>query len=264
MSQQQHDLNQLTQALHEQSNDLPRAAAAEEDLPRLVRTSVDHFQDYADQRARLAHLQSSAGPSLLSPTWCSPLENSCLWLGGCRPSLFVRLVYSLSGSDLEARLPSSSAECDAGTSQLFMLNELHCRAIREEERVTGRLATAQESMADWSWPREEMGKAVEDSAAALGGWWWRRTGSGWTFLRSSSSGYSLRSKRWSSWRLGRGYTCRCMTGAREVGVGLPSDRVVDLARRMRATWTAFWILARRCMGPAFEIAPSLGQCCWFD
>ncbi|KAK9165716.1 hypothetical protein Scep_000907 [Stephania cephalantha] len=174
MSQQQDDLNQLTQAL--QQSDLPREAAADdEDLHRLVRTSLDHFQEYADQRAHLAHLPSSAGPSLLSPAWCSPLENSCLWLGGCRPSLFVRLVYSLSGSDLEARLPEFFRGVRRGNlgeisaRQLFMLNELHCRAIREEERVTGRLASVQESMADWPCPREEMGTAVVDSAAALGG-----------------------------------------------------------------------------------------------
>ncbi|KAI3913400.1 hypothetical protein MKW98_003879 [Papaver atlanticum] len=80
-------------------------------------------------------------PSVFSPTWCTSIENSYLWLGGCRPSLAIRLVYSLCGSELESQLSEYLQGVRKGN--------LQCRVIREEEKLSTKMATLQEDIADY-------------------------------------------------------------------------------------------------------------------
>ncbi|KAG8385423.1 hypothetical protein BUALT_Bualt03G0043800 [Buddleja alternifolia] len=71
------------------------------ELSQLVDKNITHFEEYATQRASLAREDVF---SYFSPTWCTSLEGSMLWAGGCRPSIFIRLVYSLSGNKIVSLL----------------------------------------------------------------------------------------------------------------------------------------------------------------
>lgn len=71
-------------------------------LRLLVDKILTHFEKYRQQRSGFSERNASI---MLCPPWCSSLENSLLWLGGCRPSLAIRLVYS-AGSDIEFQLES--------------------------------------------------------------------------------------------------------------------------------------------------------------
>jgi len=62
---------------------------------------IEHFQDYADKRSQLAHVDVSA---FFAPSWCTNWENSLLWVAGCRPSQYIRLVYALHRLEIEAQL----------------------------------------------------------------------------------------------------------------------------------------------------------------
>ncbi|KAF8391216.1 hypothetical protein HHK36_023518 [Tetracentron sinense] len=142
--QQHTDLEDLLQALSLDANDT-------EKLILVAEKSIKHFQEYAEKRTIL--VQDDA-PSYFSPTWCTSLENSLLWIAGCRPSLSIRLVYALCGSEIEAQLSEFLQGVRRGNmgdltaQQLVRVNELQCKTIREEEKLSTRMASLQEGIAD--------------------------------------------------------------------------------------------------------------------
>ncbi|KAF5474538.1 hypothetical protein F2P56_006429 [Juglans regia] len=114
---------------------------------------IEHFQDYADKRSQLAHNDVSA---FFAPAWCTNWENSLLWLAGCRPSQYIRLVYALCGLEIEVHLSeflqgTSSSSANLGylsSKQLHPINMLQGKTLRSEEKLTNRMATLQEDVAD--------------------------------------------------------------------------------------------------------------------
>jgi len=100
MNLQKQELTDLHQALN-----LPATATAtttnENNLTQLAEKCIEHFQDYADKRSQLAHVDVSA---FFAPSWCTNWENSLLWVAGCRPSQYIRLVYALHRLEIEAQL----------------------------------------------------------------------------------------------------------------------------------------------------------------
>ncbi|KAG6497478.1 hypothetical protein ZIOFF_045378 [Zingiber officinale] len=70
----------------------------EAELRRLVAKSIRHYEEYYECRRSLV---PDDGPAFFSPSWCNSFENAFLWIGGCRPSMFIRLLYSLSFAVLE-------------------------------------------------------------------------------------------------------------------------------------------------------------------
>ncbi|KAH1066158.1 hypothetical protein J1N35_031145 [Gossypium stocksii] len=88
----------------------------------------------------------------LSPT-CA-LENSLLWITGCRPSLYIRLTYALCGSQVEYQLSEIIQGLARGNlgqilaTQLKMIHNLHIKTIEEEEKLSSQLAGLQENIAD--------------------------------------------------------------------------------------------------------------------
>ncbi|CAN1810358.1 Protein DOG1-like 3 [Linum perenne] len=158
MNIQQLDLAELLQALaleqhpHPDPHPHPQMGPT---LSELAQKTVDHFQDYAERRAKLA--QNDDVSCFFAPSWNSPLENSLLWLAGCRPSMFIRMLYALCGSQLDQSIAAVDTELcmtAAGNlgglswGQMNVVNELHMRTMREEERLTSRLASLQEDVAD--------------------------------------------------------------------------------------------------------------------
>lgn len=126
---------------------------AERQLTQLVDKSIEEFQDYIDRRMQLAKNDVSL---FFAPVWCSTREASLLWIAGCRPTIFIRLAYSLTGYELETRMAQflqgmKSMEDIAGEltpQQMEQLDSLQMRTIKEEERLTSELARVQEEMAD--------------------------------------------------------------------------------------------------------------------
>ncbi|KAG8386428.1 hypothetical protein BUALT_Bualt03G0147700 [Buddleja alternifolia] len=124
ISQQHQDLEELLNATSTNSK------ITDEQLKLLSDKGIKHFEEYYERRTLMAKHDA---PSFLSPTWCSSFENAFLWAGGCRPSLSIRLVYSVCGSELDAQLTEflrgerkgNLAEISA--HQLKMINTLHCK-----------------------------------------------------------------------------------------------------------------------------------------
>ncbi|KAF8025867.1 hypothetical protein BT93_F2639 [Corymbia citriodora subsp. variegata] len=149
MAQQHRDLDELLQAVSTDSGDA-------EKLKSLAGKNIQHFRDYLEARSQLAQHDA---PSFFCPSWCTSFENSFLWIGGCRPTLAIRLVYSISGSDLEAQLAGGGRQGDdngggggnlgeISASQLKSINELHMKTVRMEEKLSSRMASMQEDIAD--------------------------------------------------------------------------------------------------------------------
>ncbi|XP_065036562.1 protein DOG1-like 3 [Musa acuminata AAA Group] len=145
------DLNELLQAISSQNGSRARS---EMELRELVEKSVRHYEEYYERRRRLLR---EDGPAFFAPPWCNSFEKAVLWVGGCRPSMFIRLIYSLSSAGLEAHLDNlagrtfaSHGEGLVGLSapQLVLVNELHRSTLLEENRITSQVATLQENLAD--------------------------------------------------------------------------------------------------------------------
>ncbi|OVA07258.1 Transcription factor TGA like domain [Macleaya cordata] len=152
MTQQQGDLEELLQVFnqhHHHHHHVPRDD--EEKLRLVVEKVIKHFQEYHETRTRLSKDDAT---SFFSPTWCNSIENSCLWLGGCRPSLSIRLVYSLCGSELESQLNEYLEGVRKGNmgelsaTQLGLVSQLQCRTVSDEEKLSKKMASLQEDIAD--------------------------------------------------------------------------------------------------------------------
>ncbi|XP_073150281.1 protein DOG1-like 3 [Henckelia pumila] len=149
MNLQDEDLLELQQAL-----DLNADGSADHtlQLKHLAEKNATHFQDYKTMRLRLARHDVS---SYFSPSWCSSLEGSMLWVGGCRPSIFIRLVYALSGKEFESNLREylqgrriHGGLGDLSAAQIQLINSLHLKTVRLEDKVSSKLASLQEDMVD--------------------------------------------------------------------------------------------------------------------
>ncbi|KAI3497170.1 hypothetical protein L1887_39582 [Cichorium endivia] len=144
VAQQRLDLDELLQAITHHPNDL-------EYLQLITKKVITHFENYNNARAQLA---KHDGPSFLSPSWGSTFENSLLWIGGCRPTLIIRLVYALCGSHLNAHLEEFLEGVRHGNLgaisswQLKRIDDLHATTIKEEDKLSSLLATLQERIAD--------------------------------------------------------------------------------------------------------------------
>lgn len=144
LAQQRLDLDELLQALTHYPTDLDY-------LKLITNKIINHFENYNNARAQLAKHDS---PSFLAPTWGSTFENSFLWIGGCRPSLIVRLVYALCGSHVNAHFEEFLEGIRHGnlgeisSSQLKSIDDLQAKTVKEEDKLSSRVASLQEMIAD--------------------------------------------------------------------------------------------------------------------
>ncbi|KAL0442637.1 UNVERIFIED_CONTAM: protein DELAY OF GERMINATION 1 [Sesamum latifolium] len=148
MRLQEQDLSELLQSLSPNDADGDDHTA---DLRELVDKNIRHFQEYVSQRARLA--RDDVSP-FFSPTWCTSLEGSMLWAGGCRPSIFVRLVFVLSGKEMASHLDEylhggrNGGLGELSVTQINSINSLQLRTIQQEDKLSANLASIQEEIAD--------------------------------------------------------------------------------------------------------------------
>lgn len=156
MKAQEESQRELLEALHAAENrvnsnsNIPKET--ERELTKLVDKSIEQFEDYIDRRTQLAKKDVSA---FFAPIWCTARETSLLWIGGCRPSVFTRLAFSVTGLDLEKRvleflkrMKSVEELVDLSPEQMEKLDDLRMRTIKEEERVTSEHARVQEEIAE--------------------------------------------------------------------------------------------------------------------
>lgn len=147
MNLQEQSLSQLLQTLAINPETDNRDAV----LVPLIEENIIQHQDYIDKRNHMARDNVSV---FFVPTWCTSLENSVFWIAGCRPSSYIRLVYALSGADIESQLAEFLQGARTGNlgelsaHQLSMVNSLQLRTVREEDRLSSRLASLQEEIAD--------------------------------------------------------------------------------------------------------------------
>ncbi|XP_060195270.1 protein DOG1-like 1 [Lycium barbarum] len=148
MSLQHEELTELEHAVAQAKNGLKD----EHELRQLIQKIVNHFQDYTNNRTLLA--RNDVSP-FFAPATCTTLENSVLWIAGCRPSSFIRFTYALSGMDVEShiidflegkRIGGHLGELTG--KQMSMIDELHGKTIREERKLSTKLASLQEDIVD--------------------------------------------------------------------------------------------------------------------
>ncbi|KFK22875.1 hypothetical protein AALP_AAs39777U000200 [Arabis alpina] len=155
-------------------------------LEELVGIIVNDFQRYAEKRSELSDKSCS---NYFAPSWNSSLENSFLWMGGCRPTSFIRVIYALviyalCGSQTETHISQYFQKVDGSENvdesdgfmseltgmQLGKINDLHLKVIKKEDKITKKYAIMQEDVADMpiaitAYSRDfvEAGEAVEDA-----------------------------------------------------------------------------------------------------
>ncbi|MCD7446208.1 2-deoxyglucose-6-phosphatase [Datura stramonium] len=120
MKLQQQDLLELIHALHDSSSD---SSTSDLKLKQLIEKSIKHFQDYADTRRHLARLAVSSGS--FTPLVAKNSESHLNYLQGKEE-----------GKPQRARPRSSPPD------------ELQRRTIRLENRLSDKLASLQEDIAD--------------------------------------------------------------------------------------------------------------------
>ncbi|KAG2261901.1 hypothetical protein Bca52824_068980 [Brassica carinata] len=160
MSLQSQRIPELRQALAQRRSHEGTANTTADDnkLRELTQKIIGDFKDYAGKRANLSHRCSS---NYYAPSWNTPLENALIWMGGCRPSSFFRLVYALCGSQTEIRVTQflrnidgydtgsgGASLSDLTAEQLAKINVLHVKIIDEEEKMTKKVSSLQEDAAD--------------------------------------------------------------------------------------------------------------------
>ncbi|KAF3791832.1 hypothetical protein EJ110_NYTH12734 [Nymphaea thermarum] len=158
--QQRSDMEDLVRVRNHQSDD-------EQDIRRAISSAMQHYLDYNRTRASIARRDA---PAVCSPFCSSCFNNSYLWLGGCRPTLIIRLVYVMAGQAVEAQLWNLLGNVEikdlAGLSahQLERLSDLQRAVIKLEDGLSKGTATLQESMADQ--PLVNLARAMHASSSS--------------------------------------------------------------------------------------------------
>ncbi|PIN04162.1 hypothetical protein CDL12_23295 [Handroanthus impetiginosus] len=147
MNLQEEELSELNSAISLKRNGSTNNA----ELTKLIDKIMNHFEDYMQKRSLMARADVSP---YFAPTWCSSLERSVMWIGGCRPSSYIRLIYALCGMEIESQLTellrgvSIQNLGELSGRQISMVDDLQSRTIREERKLSTRMASLQEDLLD--------------------------------------------------------------------------------------------------------------------
>ncbi|XP_009758860.1 protein DOG1-like 3 [Nicotiana tabacum] len=151
MNLQREELTELEQAATQARN----GHINDQELTKLIQKITNNFQEYSNNRKRLAQIDA---PTFFAPISCTPLENSVLWIGGCRPSSFIRFIYSLCGIEIESHLTEFFQGTKIGelsdltAKQITMVDELQGKTITEERELCSRLSSLQANIVDQPLP----------------------------------------------------------------------------------------------------------------
>lgn len=147
---------------HQEVSDLEEAAQlygngkiGEIELNKVIGKIISNFKDYMEKRRLI--IRSTDIMTFFAPIWKSSLENSASWIGGCRPSSFIRILYAQSGRDMESqidkflrgeteRIPDFIGEFSK--EQMTRIDELQRKIMREENVLSSKLANLQNDLLD--------------------------------------------------------------------------------------------------------------------
>ncbi|XP_015897240.3 protein RESPONSE TO ABA AND SALT 1 isoform X1 [Ziziphus jujuba] len=121
---QQHYLDELLSVLqhcHE---------SRDEDLKELINRVLAHYQQYYEEKSKIAHRNVFL---VFSPTWFTTLERAFLWIAGFKPGLALRVV--------------ADSVDDLSEEQRQRMNRLMNETKVEEQALDNELAKIQESVA---------------------------------------------------------------------------------------------------------------------
>ncbi|CAN6443731.1 unnamed protein product [Victoria cruziana] len=144
ISRQQADLHELQSSINPSSPD-------DQTLLNLIAKSVSLYHGYVVERADIAKLDA---PALFAPKWNSTFENAHLWIAGCRPTQYFRMLYAICGHEVESRLSEHMEGLRIGAlgelscEQLTQVSDLQCRTVAEEDRLTKKMVKLQEEVSD--------------------------------------------------------------------------------------------------------------------
>ncbi|KAM0938585.1 putative transcription factor TGA like domain-containing protein [Dioscorea sansibarensis] len=146
LARQEADLQELIHATTSPHRD-------DAELRALVSKALHHFGEYIQKRRAVAKDEAT---ELFCPPWCSSFEKSSFWLGGCRPSMAIRLLYCVAGAEIQAHLNQVLAGASTPITgmaalsplQLHMVNELQVKIIQAEDKLSSKMASLQEDMVD--------------------------------------------------------------------------------------------------------------------
>lgn len=147
MNLQEREVSQLNQAITQHEN----GHTSDSELAKLIEDIVKHFHDYVEERTLIARSDSA---SYFAPTWCTSLEKSLLWIGGCRPSAYTRIIYALCGLKIESQLAdflSGEITGDLGEltgQQVKKVDELQRETIKRETELSSSMAEVQQDYMD--------------------------------------------------------------------------------------------------------------------
>ncbi|KAL4557921.1 hypothetical protein LXL04_036115 [Taraxacum kok-saghyz] len=102
----------------------------EEPLRALIGRVLAHYQQYFEEKSRIANLDVSL---VFSPPWFSSFERSFFWIAGFKPGLTFRIVYSSVG--------------DMSEVQVDRIERLKAETRADERELENKLARIQESVA---------------------------------------------------------------------------------------------------------------------
>ncbi|KAG9447883.1 hypothetical protein H6P81_014011 [Aristolochia fimbriata] len=125
----------------------PREPTHHQTLQPLVDAVVAHYAAYFVSKSRYAKRDVLA---IFDATWSTTLERGLQWIAGWRPAVAFHLFYSESSLRLETQLTEilhgrgSGDLGDLHPTQLTRIGDLHLETVREEKRITARMADWQE------------------------------------------------------------------------------------------------------------------------
>ncbi|KAM0053795.1 putative transcription factor TGA like domain-containing protein [Helianthus debilis subsp. tardiflorus] len=102
----------------------------DEDLRDLIAHVLAHYQQYYEEKSRIANHDVSL---LFSPPWFSSFEQSFFWIAGFKPGLAFRIV--------------SASVSDMSEEQVERMDRLRAETKEEERRLENEMARIQESVA---------------------------------------------------------------------------------------------------------------------
>jgi len=112
-----------------------------------IRTEVARvlklYEKHYTLKAKAAAMEKASISKLFA------VENGFVWLGEWRPSVIFHVAYAEVGQQLESELPellkgtNSSNLAGLTSTQLLQMNELHCRTMQEEDKLSHRLTALQ-------------------------------------------------------------------------------------------------------------------------
>ncbi|KAL3635379.1 hypothetical protein CASFOL_019926 [Castilleja foliolosa] len=148
--QQYQDMDQLANALSTITD------PDSDELKRLRDKGIKHFEEYYTEN-RAQTMRPHGGMSYIHPPWCSTLEKAFMWLGGSRATLPIRLLYAVCGSELNAQMEEylrgdwerkGNVLAEISNQQLDKINDLQCKTITKEVKLSTKMALLQEEIAD--------------------------------------------------------------------------------------------------------------------